>query len=61
MGHWWYRNILEPGKLPLLLALLSFVLTFTVTRTVTRMIRAGRGPSGTSHPAVCTSTTWSPA
>ncbi|MGW0560972.1 hypothetical protein ACWDZ4_10110 [Streptomyces sp. NPDC003016] len=44
MGHWWYRNILEPGKLPLLLALLSFVLTFAVTRTVTRMIRAGRGP-----------------
>ncbi|MBT2487148.1 hypothetical protein J7E96_01055 [Streptomyces sp. ISL-96] len=44
MGHWWYRNILEPGKLPLLLALLSFVLTFAVTRTITRLIRAGRGP-----------------
>ncbi|WP_455355467.1 hypothetical protein [Streptomyces sp. SYSU K217416] len=44
MGDWWYRNILEPGKLPLLLALLSFVLSFLVTRTITRLIRAGRGP-----------------
>nr|WP_308800883.1 hypothetical protein [Streptomyces polyasparticus] len=46
MGHWWYRNILEPGKLPLLLALLSFVLSFLVTRIITRMIRAGKGPFG---------------
>ncbi|WP_173262910.1 hypothetical protein [Streptomyces pacificus] len=46
MGHWFYRNILEPGKLPLLLALASFVLTFVITRIVTRMIRAGRGPFG---------------
>ncbi|KMO97885.1 hypothetical protein [Streptomyces roseus] len=44
MGHWWYRNIVEPGKLPLLLALLSFVLSFLITRVITRMIRAGRGP-----------------
>ncbi|CAL9399975.1 hypothetical protein SUDANB38_01450 [Streptomyces sp. enrichment culture] len=44
MGHWFTRNIVEPGKLPLLLALTSFVLTFLVTRTVTRLIRAGRGP-----------------
>ncbi|GAA3931888.1 hypothetical protein GCM10022244_45760 [Streptomyces gulbargensis] len=44
MGHWFSRNILEPGKLPLLLALTSFVLAFLVTRTVTRLIRAGRGP-----------------
>ncbi|MYW66152.1 hypothetical protein GTY65_19155 [Streptomyces sp. SID8379] len=44
MGDWWYRNITEPGKLPLLLALLSFIATFLVTRTVTRLIRAGRGP-----------------
>jgi hypothetical protein len=44
MGHWLDRNIVEPGKLPLLLALLSFVLTFLVTRTITRLIRAGRGP-----------------
>jgi hypothetical protein len=44
MGHWWFRNIVEPGKLPLLLALLSFVGTFLAVRVITRMIRAGRGP-----------------
>ncbi|MFI5802907.1 hypothetical protein [Streptomyces sp. NPDC051561] len=44
MSHWLYRNIIEPGKLPLFLALLSFVLSFLVTRTITRLIRAGRGP-----------------
>ncbi|MFE9687096.1 hypothetical protein [Streptomyces sp. NPDC006285] len=46
MGHWWARNIIEPGKLPLLLALASFVLTFVITRIVVRLIRAGRGPFG---------------
>ncbi|MET8676448.1 hypothetical protein ABZW18_02290 [Streptomyces sp. NPDC004647] len=44
MGHWWARNIIEPGKLPLLLALFSFVITFLITRSITRMIRAGKGP-----------------
>lgn len=44
MGHWFYRNIVEPGKLPLLIALASFVLTFLITRTVTRLIRLGKGP-----------------
>ncbi|MDT0344655.1 hypothetical protein [Streptomyces litchfieldiae] len=44
MEHWWYRNITEPGKLPLLLALTAFVVTFLVVRGVTRLIRAGRGP-----------------
>ncbi|MFC9397042.1 hypothetical protein ACFTWS_28340 [Streptomyces sp. NPDC057027] len=44
MGHWFSRNVVEPGKLPMLLALTSFVLTFLVTRTVTRLIRAGKGP-----------------
>ncbi|MFI6683674.1 hypothetical protein [Streptomyces sp. NPDC050485] len=44
MGHWFYRNITEPGKLPMLLALAAFVLTFLVTRSITRLIRAGRGP-----------------
>ncbi|MFF4172666.1 hypothetical protein [Streptomyces sp. NPDC001744] len=44
MGHWFSRNVLEPGKLPMLLALASFVLTFLATRTVTRLIRAGKGP-----------------
>ncbi|WP_328453271.1 hypothetical protein OG780_29660 [Streptomyces sp. NBC_00386] len=46
MGHWWYRNIVEPGKLPLFLALASFVVTFAVTRAIVRMIRAGKGPFG---------------
>ncbi|WP_406478761.1 hypothetical protein [Streptomyces sp. NBC_01615] len=46
MGHWLYRNIVEPGKLPLLLALASFVLTFVITRVIVRMIRAGKGPFG---------------
>ncbi|MFI6246318.1 hypothetical protein [Streptomyces sp. NPDC051016] len=46
MGHWLERNIIEPGKLPLLLALTAFVLTFVITRTITRLIRAGRGPFG---------------
>lgn len=42
--EWWHRNVVEPGKLPLLLALAAFLVTFAVTRCVTRMIRAGRGP-----------------
>ncbi|MHB9862385.1 hypothetical protein [Streptomyces sp. YIM S03343] len=46
MGHWLERNIIEPGKLPLLLALTAFVVTFVVTRTVVRLIRAGKGPFG---------------
>lgn len=46
MGLWLDRNIIEPGKLPLLLALTAFVLTFLITRVITRMIRAGRGPFG---------------
>ncbi|GAA3197885.1 hypothetical protein GCM10010451_55340 [Streptomyces virens] len=40
------RNIIEPGKLPLLLALAAFVLTFLITRVITRLIRAGKGPFG---------------
>ncbi|WP_393084156.1 hypothetical protein [Streptomyces sp. LN704] len=46
MGHWLHRNIIEPGKLPLLLALGSFVLTFVITRVIVRLIRAGKGPFG---------------
>ncbi|MGP3966851.1 hypothetical protein [Streptomyces sp. 6N223] len=44
MEDWWYRNIVEPGKLPLLLAITAFIVTFLATRFVTRSIRAGRGP-----------------
>ena len=32
MGQWWYANIVEPEKLPLLLCLAAFVLTFVLTR-----------------------------
>ncbi|MEU5464676.1 hypothetical protein ACH4KU_01185 [Streptomyces althioticus] len=46
MGQWLERNIIEPGKLPLLLALAAFVLTFVITRIITRLIRAGKGPFG---------------
>ncbi|MFF4254768.1 hypothetical protein ACFY1L_26520 [Streptomyces sp. NPDC001663] len=46
MGHWLQRNVIEPGKLPLLLALTAFVLTFLITRLITRLIRAGKGPFG---------------
>ncbi|MER6129743.1 hypothetical protein ABT173_45755 [Streptomyces sp. NPDC001795] len=46
MGHWLQRNIIEPGKLPMLLALTSFVLTFVITRVITRLIHAGKGPFG---------------
>ncbi|MEU4211379.1 hypothetical protein AB0F13_15515 [Streptomyces sp. NPDC026206] len=50
MGHWLTRNVVEPGKLPLLLALTAFVLTFLVTRVITRLIRAGKGPFGNIKP-----------
>ncbi|MFE1247948.1 hypothetical protein [Streptomyces sp. NPDC058735] len=43
---WLDRNIVEPGKMPLLLALVAFVLTFLITRAITRLIRAGKGPFG---------------
>ncbi|MFF6801685.1 hypothetical protein [Streptomyces sp. NPDC012616] len=46
MGDWVQRNIVEPGKLPLLLALAAFVATFLITRVITRLIRAGKGPFG---------------
>ncbi|MFI1399022.1 hypothetical protein [Streptomyces sp. NPDC020681] len=44
MFDWFNRNVIEPGKLPMLLALTSFILTFLITRTIVRLIRAGRGP-----------------
>jgi hypothetical protein len=43
-GDWWNDNIVEPGKLPMLLCLAAFVITFLLTRVITRMIRAGIGP-----------------
>ncbi len=44
VGDFFERNIIEPGKLPPLLALFAFIVTFLVTRFITRSIRAGRGP-----------------
>jgi hypothetical protein len=42
--HWWHRDVLDAGKLPLMLCFLAYVVTFAATRTITRMIRRGRGP-----------------
>lgn len=44
MPAWWEREIVEPGKLPLLLCFVAFVVTFLVARAITRLIRSGRGP-----------------
>jgi hypothetical protein len=44
VADWWWRNIVEPGKLPLFLCFAAFVVTFVATRTITRLIRAGSGP-----------------
>ncbi len=44
MGDWWQENIIEPGKLPLLLCFAAFIVTFLSTRIITRLIRAGIGP-----------------
>ena len=44
MADWWRDDIVDAGKLPLLLCLVAFIVTFVVTRVITRMIRAGRGP-----------------
>lgn len=46
MAHWWRHDIVDAGKLPLLLCFAAFVVTFACTRLVTRLIRAGRGPFG---------------
>ena len=40
----WERNIVEPGKLPLLLCFVALIVTFFTTRTITRLIRANKGP-----------------
>ncbi|MEO1055936.1 MAG: hypothetical protein AAFY28_03385 [Actinomycetota bacterium] len=42
---WWFeRDIVESGRLPLMLCFAAFLVTFAATRTITRLIRAGRGP-----------------
>ena len=44
MPGWWREDIVEPGKLPLLLVTVTFVVTFVATRMIVRAIRAGKGP-----------------
>ena len=44
MASWWHRDIVDGGRLALLVCFAAFVVTFVVTRLVTRMIRADRGP-----------------
>jgi hypothetical protein len=41
---WFTDEIVDKGKLPLVLGFVAFIVTFLVTRTIVRMIRAGRGP-----------------
>ena len=43
VGDWWQDDIIDAGKLPLLLCTLSFLVTFAVTRIIVRSIRAGKG------------------
>lgn len=38
---WWDRNVVEPGKLPLMLLFVAFVVTWVTVRAITRSIRAG--------------------
>lgn len=40
----WRENVIDAGKLPLLMCLFAFVVTFIITRIIVRMIRAGKGP-----------------
>jgi len=44
VGDWWQNDIVEPGKVPLLVCTVAFVITFVVTRVIVRSIRAGKGP-----------------
>ena len=41
---WFTDEIVDKGKLPLVLGFTAFIVTFLVTRTIVRMIRAGKGP-----------------
>jgi hypothetical protein len=44
--EWLQDNVVDTGRLPLLLCFLAYMITFVVTRIITRSIRAGRGPFG---------------
>ncbi len=41
---WWYDEVVNGYKGPLLLSFVAYVVTFASVRTITRMIRAGKGP-----------------
>ncbi len=41
---WFTDEIVDAGKLPLVLGFIAFIVTFVVTRAIVRMIRAGKGP-----------------
>jgi hypothetical protein len=42
-ASFWDRNVIEPGKVPLLVLFVFFIATWLITRTITRSIRSGRG------------------
>jgi hypothetical protein len=44
VASWFQREVVDSGRLPLLLCFAAFIVTFVTTRVITRMIRAGRGP-----------------
>ena len=44
VANLWDDDVVNAGKLPLLLCLFAFVVTFVVTRIIVRLIRSGRGP-----------------
>jgi hypothetical protein len=44
VADWWQEDIVDTGRLSLLLLTVAFVVTFVVTRVVVRAIRAGTGP-----------------
>jgi hypothetical protein len=44
VGRWWDRDVIDAGKLPLMLCFVAFVVTFLITRMITRLIRDGKGP-----------------
>ena len=50
MLHWYSREILEPGRQPLFLALLAFLVTFLVTREGTSRAYREIGISDGHHP-----------
>lgn len=44
MWQWFQEEVVDGGRLPVLVCFAAFVITFVATRVITRMIRSGRGP-----------------